>query len=1313
MVRFLFLKGWFLLFILVCSQSYGQVRINELVSVANRSLIDEDGVAQDWIELFNTGADTVQLEGYGLSDDPQRPFKWVFPRYSMAPGEYLVVFASGKNRIPQSGDPLRGWHREVFTGIPGSEVQQLLDDPRFPSMPSSRSILRNVLEAPVDVGEEYGQRIYSWLSPPMTGNYTFWISGDDQSQLFLSQDSTPDLKTMIARVPEWTFFREWDFYSEQRSAPVFLEEGKKYYLECLMKEGWGGDHLSVQWQWPDGHMESPMSALHFQIDGTLPMHTNFGLSASGESVALTRPDGVTEDQIDFGPIDAEVSLGRIPDGVGPFLLTAIPTPGFSNGTEGFTRRAEAPVFGLPAGTYAEYPIVSFDVPDSSTTIYYTLDGSQPDAGSGIKYEVPFPLYISATVRSIATRSGELPSMVSAATYTLVEQDLREFTSNLPLMVIHQYDTIIGAYEKRIAYLTLTKTDTNQQYPLVQSDLFNSRIDIEVRGSSSQSFPKKGYGFHLLKEDGTNRKESLLGMPSEHNWVLHGPYSDKSLMRNALAYGLASDMGNYAPRTRFIELFLHSGNGPLATTEYLGVYLLVERIKIAEGRLDLQELEPHHNALPEISGGYIFKKDRLNAGESGFVLDRGNHYVYVRPQETEISPEQRSWLRNHLNEADRAIMGPAFRDPDQGYAAFINPSTFIDFHLMTELLKNIDGFRLSTFFHKDRNGKINLGPIWDYNLSWGNADYQDGWRTDSWYYNTIDQYEYLNGWFNQLFNDEVFLRQYKRRYSQLRSSVFSEDHIIGKLRAFEGMLEQPAARNFARWPVMGQYVWPNYYVAPSYGEEIDWMEEWIRQRLEWMDGQLLDTSTLIHYWNFNDENELLTPSYSIGGAEMTWEPGPTSLIQAGSGQNFSGLNARLGDTAGTHLRINEPIGSTVDFTLPTLRYKDPVFTYETRRSGSGANRQIISFTTDGQQYEAIDTLVVTEIPTLVQYDFTSREATHNQANFGIRIRVEHENDGSGGLQGNNRFDNVTLDGIRMPGANFPPLVLNTPELIEIIVGEDETCVLLSQWFSDPEGDALAFSGVMETGDLAAVRIGGDSMCITGIRSGGTYLRVLAVDPENPAVEVRVPVLVYPSAHEVSEAFYEFQAWNPDQPAGAFPANMLLVQSDRNDPGIDHPLRFAYHIPAEDYGDADQGNIGFPYRNSSRTRINGLGDQGLSFINTGRGRDLGAADLHINTNGLDSVFVSWKAATLTANSRVYHLRLQYRKGLAGAWEDFLDPEGNTVEYVRSVDNNQEEPFTNLLLPSRCGWAPIRVFALALLLHRSATGYECGCQRPPSAG
>jgi hypothetical protein len=128
-------------------------------------------------------------------------------------------------------------------------VADLLASADYPDDPSGSDRITS-LEGPLDWNDNYGTRIRGYLHPPATGDYTFWIAGDDNSELWLSTDGNPANISMIAEVSGYTGSHEWTKYTSQTSLPVALTAGQKYYIEVLHKEGAGGDNIAVAWDGP-------------------------------------------------------------------------------------------------------------------------------------------------------------------------------------------------------------------------------------------------------------------------------------------------------------------------------------------------------------------------------------------------------------------------------------------------------------------------------------------------------------------------------------------------------------------------------------------------------------------------------------------------------------------------------------------------------------------------------------------------------------------------------------------------------------------------------------------------------------------------------------------------------------------------------------------------------------------------------------------------------------------------------------------------------------------------------------------------------
>ncbi len=389
--------------------------------------------------------------------------------------------------------------------------------------------------------------------------------------------------------------------------------------------------------------------------------------------------------------------------------------------------------------------------------------------------------------------------------------------------------------------------------------YTGSVAIERRGSSSQSlFPKIGYALELRESDGTtDRDAALLGMPEEEDWVLHGPYSDKTLLRNAFSYTLAGAIMPYAPRSRFVELVLGE--------EYLGVYLLTERIKRDKNRVDISKLKPGDTDGDQLTGGYIIKVDKSTGENFNFPTNWKNERVdldyataqtefyYHYPKPADIVSEQRGYIRSVTRDFEARLAGPDFADPDRGYAAVIDVGSFVDFMLVNEITRNVDGYRLSTYLFKDRDsegGRLRMGPVWDFNLALANADYCKGADTLGWAYefNLVcpDDIFQAPFWWQRFMEDPGFRDALATRYTALRQNgPLSDASLIQRLDSLQDELSGgPAERNFRRWPVIGERVWPNAYVETSYDDAVDFLRTWLPRRMAWLDAAIGSRTTSV-------------------------------------------------------------------------------------------------------------------------------------------------------------------------------------------------------------------------------------------------------------------------------------------------------------------------------------------------------------------------------------------------------------------------------------------------------------------------------------
>ena len=418
--------------------------------------------------------------------------------------------------------------------------------------------------------------------------------------------------------------------------------------------------------------------------------------------------------------------------------------------------------------------------------------------------------------------------------------------NLPLVVIDTWGQAINDDPKINAWLKVIYNGPGKMNDQFQQGTdYDGNMGIEIRGQSSQMFPKKSYTLELRTRAGTDTAASLLGMPAEEDWVLYAPYSDKTMLRNALTFHLGSSMGDWQPRNRFCEVYL---NG-----DYVGVYQLMESIKRDSNRIDIRKLSPDEISGDDLTGGYIVKADKIDnyGSDEFFQITPSVHYrnsdnyrfTYVYPRHDEIAAEQKSYIKKFLTDTENSINGSSFTDPATGFRKYLDVRSFVDFQIIQELVNNVDGYRFSMFFYKDkdsRGGKLHAGPLWDFDLCYGNEDYTDfNLATNIWLYSKFeDKYGGRMHWWARLMEDPGYRGVFVARWKELRKGAFHTDSIMMYLDDTIESLGEAIDRNFARWPILGQYVWPNYYIGETYTDEVEFLKEWIMERVNWIDANIM-------------------------------------------------------------------------------------------------------------------------------------------------------------------------------------------------------------------------------------------------------------------------------------------------------------------------------------------------------------------------------------------------------------------------------------------------------------------------------------------
>ncbi|MBK9190733.1 MAG: CotH kinase family protein [Crocinitomicaceae bacterium] len=444
------------------------------------------------------------------------------------------------------------------------------------------------------------------------------------------------------------------------------------------------------------------------------------------------------------------------------------------------------------------------------------------------------------------------------------------TSNLPIVIVNTNGVNIPDEPKIDGTMGIIYNGPGQINSV--SDAYNEfygEIAIEVRGSSSGGFPMKSYGLETRgPSPEINYNASIFNWPADNDWILYAPYNDKALIRNVLTYKLGNEMGHYAPRTQMCELIL---NG-----EYQGVYVFMERIKQNPGRVNIDKLNYDDTTGNELTGGYIVKVDKTTGGG---VIAWTSPYTCAAPGWGPIEfqlhdpdldtlhPLQLQYIEDEITDWETALAGPDFSDPVLGYAPYIDEMSFIDFMLINEISKNVDGYRISTFLYKEREsegGEIVAGPLWDFNLAWGNADYCEGGLTSGWeiYFNSV-----CGGggglqnpfWWDRLLQDPDYAHMTNCRWQELRQDILHTDSLMNYIDEMALYLDEAQVRNYIKWPVLGIYLWPNNFIGATYDEEIQYLKDWTTNRVNWMDLNMFGACPDLNFDETQNQNLRVFPN----------------------------------------------------------------------------------------------------------------------------------------------------------------------------------------------------------------------------------------------------------------------------------------------------------------------------------------------------------------------------------------------------------------------------------------------------------------------
>ena len=340
-----------------------------------------------------------------------------------------------------------------------------------------------------------------------------------------------------------------------------------------------------------------------------------------------------------------------------------------------------------------------------------------------------------------------------------------------------------------------------------NDFEESPMKIRGRGNSTWEFPKKPFQMKL------DDKGEFLGMPNDKKWLFLAEYADKTMLRNKIAYemGYISNL-DWTPQARFAEVFI---NG-----EYNGTYNVTQKVEESDNRVALGDT------------GYLLELDqleRLDLDDVYFESTATDKFIVnIKEPSLEYDSEEYSYIVNLIGNFESALFGANFTSESNGYRQYIDIDSFVDWFLISEITKNVDSmFFSSIYLNVIPEERIKMGPLWDFDLAFGNVDYADSRYPEGWWVK-------YNPWYERLFQDPYFVAKVKERFEYFNNN---QNLIIDKIDTYSAQLKWAQEENDNKWQTMGVFVWPNPVVFDTYQEEVDSMKSWYSARMSWLESAI--------------------------------------------------------------------------------------------------------------------------------------------------------------------------------------------------------------------------------------------------------------------------------------------------------------------------------------------------------------------------------------------------------------------------------------------------------------------------------------------
>ena len=881
-------------------------RISEFMAINDITLRSDLGSTSDWIEIENPDATEVSLNGWYLTDNQEIPTKWQFPDVSIPPNGFLLVYASNENRT----DPSQALHTNFNLQSAGEYLALVQPDGKtiassftppqqFKDLSFGVGAIGAILTSkPIEKGTQAKYLVptedpgVDWRVPSYDDGV--WASG---ALAFGFDNSGPylDLLGEGGNIADATKGVNASVYV--RAAFELPDPGA--VIRMVLNLNWedgvvgylNGEQILAM-NAPDP-LEWDSDATSSHSDGEAVVADIYELDFVGKLVQGTNVLAFQVMNTSKGGSDLlllpELSLELKDTSQGEAEgFFEEPTPGTPNSAG---KLPPAYVEVTPATkAYTEDSIpVTITTGNPEAVIRYTTDGTAPTADIADPspiYEGPITVDATTQIRARAFLPGALDGPIQTQGYFKLEEDAMAFTSDLPIVLVESFENdnvgsqrnnktvpLAGATNRLPTIIAIFEPKPVQGQEKPRASMLNppdfvTRAGIRKRGSSSGGWAKYHMSVEAWTE--TNWEEKTiapLGFAPADDWILGSFFTfDKALIRNPFIFEMSNQVGRYAARTKHVEVW-HNIRGDIGGRDYFGVYTWGERLDRGRSRIDVDSLNETIDSEPDISGGYIFKRDRGSPSFSARDFSSGS-WVHVypdgandrnRPDDFKLTKAQKDWLIAHMNEIGGATRAEDGINPDTGkhMYEYVDMGSVVDHVILNTLAMNVDWGRLSAWLHLPRNGKLQAGPIWDFDRNMGSEDGRDDrpdrlWdgppdSSKTWWDSRYPYFGDILGFTNRTSNGPPrhqssrpdVLQLYIDRWSDLRKGVLSTENMHSDIDGMADNIREAQDRNWERWggerPSQATYSGGDR----TWEGSIVHMKEWMKRRAEWMDDQFPD------------------------------------------------------------------------------------------------------------------------------------------------------------------------------------------------------------------------------------------------------------------------------------------------------------------------------------------------------------------------------------------------------------------------------------------------------------------------------------------